>query len=244
MPTTLSSTKTFSTLLIASTLLFACKNGNHRMTTVNASVSDFKAIHISYPADVTIHVVPGATPSVVLKGKKDIVDNIKTEVLENVLSIDGKQSFKNLFKNNSITAEITVASLNEIQSTGAGDIHIKGVSKFDNLDITLTGASDLKADDITAKKINVTVSGAGDINFIGGKVGSAQYTLSGAGDIKAVNLVTDSVSAQISGAGDASFDAEQYLEVSISGAGSVKYKGNPKIVKDVSGAGSIHAISH
>jgi hypothetical protein len=103
----------------------------------------------------------------------------------------------------------------------------------------LSGASDMKAYQLSAPQFAIQGSGASDIT-LDGTVDQLIAELTGASDVKAKDLQTKIAEISATGAADVTISVSETLRVSITGAGDVKYYGTPKTIeKHITGAGSI-----
>lgn len=87
----------------------------------------------------------------------------------------------------------------------------------------IKGAADFKIEDgLVTDRLEVYVSGAGDISIDGLRAGDVRINISGAGDIDIDNLDCTSVSVEIKGAGDCELEGRaDRADISIKGAGDV-----------------------
>ncbi len=207
--------------------------------TVKRAVSEFNSVEISAPVDAVITVREGAPASVLFKGYDGEIKEIKTEVVDGVLKLYQEDGFSFDIDEN-VKAEIVVGTLSSLTISGAADVKTEGNIKAAEFVLTVSGAGDVKIDEINATKLTVEAAGAADIDIKRGMVTSAQYHFSGAGDLKAYGLQSKEVSASVAGAGDIKVSVSDALSASISGVGSIHYKGNPPtLTKSISGIGSI-----
>ena len=110
--------------------------------------------------------------------------------------------------------------------------------KTARLSVTASGATSLKIDDLDAKELVVSGSGAMKID-LKGRATVQRVGISGAGDYRAADLVSDDARVGVSGAGRVVIHAEKTLRIGISGAGSVEYYGDPQVTQQISGAGRV-----
>ena len=109
----------------------------------------------------------------------------------------------------------------DISVSGAADITLSADRMLTSLDLSFSGAgsADLQG---SAEKLNVDISGAGEVKGYGMTVGDAAI--------------------KMSGAGSAELNVTGILDVSINGTGSVTYKGSPAEVRqNIEGLGSVRA---
>ncbi len=207
--------------------------------TVKRTVSDFSGVEVSAPVDAVITVREGAPVSVTFKGYEGEIKEIKTEVVNGVLRLYQEDGFSFDIDEN-VKAEIIVGSLSALTIDGAADVKTVGNIKANEFVLTVSGAGDVKIDEINVEKLTVEAAGAADVDIKKGNATYAQYNFSGAGDLKAFGLLSKDVSAAVAGAGDIKVSVSDALSASISGVGSIHYKGHPSnLSKSVSGIGSI-----
>jgi Putative auto-transporter adhesin, head GIN domain len=114
------------------------------------------------------------------------------------------------------------------------------VSNPDLTKFAFSGAGDANVSNIKNDRIEIVLSGAGDLSA-SGETRDAAITLSGAGKVDAKNLLAVRAKADSTGVGSLDVYATEQLDVKSSGIGEINYYGNPKIVKkDASGIGSIN----
>lgn len=205
-------------------------NGNVKKET--RKVSSFDALNISSAFEV--YLTQGNSESLVIEADDNLLDIIKTEVRGGVLKI---YVDANIRHSKTMKAYISFKMLNMIELSGACELYGENKFKLDNLELELSGASDIKMD-FTANKVYLDLSGASDIEF----KGSAQrmdIDASGATDLHALDFEVKECAVDASGACNIRVFVTDELSVDASGASTVRYKGNPGIEIDISGASSI-----
>ncbi len=200
------------------------------------TVSDFHAITIEYPAQITI--TQGKAVSVKIEAEDNVLPGLITQVKNGTLDIfyksdDGK--YVNPTKPVKIT--IVVKSLDDIQFSSAGELTITGL-KTDALNFSLNGAGKVTINEITTKNLTLDLSGAGSLDATG-TADNLDLNISGFGSFNGEDLHSKTASINISGAGSASIWVDDELDASVSGAGSINYYGSPSVNKNVSGVGSV-----
>ncbi len=104
--------------------------------------------------------------------------------------------------------------------------------------LMVSGAGNVRVDNIDSPRMEVNTSGAGRIH-LSGKAVEQVVSLSGAGDVNGENLRGETARVTLSGVGRAIVNASKALNVDISGAGLVEYIGNPQVTQQASGIGSV-----
>jgi len=214
--------------------------GRGESTAEPRNVGSFSKINISAPLVAEIHIREGAAPSLQLSGYKNILQEIKSQVIGKTLRIYTNDHVS-LDTDKDIVAEITVPSLDAIEINGSGDVNTTGVLKSKDFLLEINGAGNVVISEIMADKFTADISGAGDISVNKGVAGIASYSISGAGSVKAYGVQSNDVSATVSGAGDMQVTALKTLDGEVNGAGTIHYKGTPVLKSKTSGLGEIVA---
>ena len=188
--------------------------------------------------DLQIDSIKSNTTELAISTDSNIVDLVDINVSGTTLTIKPKRHY-NLIPSAPIIIKLKLNELNNIDLSGATTLNISNTFNINDLDIKISGASDLKVANVTANKIECKVSGASDATFYGiTKFFDAKA--SGASSIKAENLIADSVEADASGASTIACFAVNSLNAEATGASAVDYYGTPKnVTKDTSGAGKV-----
>jgi hypothetical protein len=113
---------------------------------------------------------------------------------------------------------LTAPSVTRFELNGSGDLAIANY-KQDKLDVRISGNGDVRANG-EAGDVTLDVSGSGDADLGGLKSKSADIEINGSGDAKAAP--TDSAKVRISGSGDVTLLTHPpRLETNISGSGEL-----------------------
>jgi len=204
-------------------------------------LDDFTHISLSYPAKVT--VTQGDEYSIKITGDDNLLPQISTDIEDGTLIVRNEvQGWKNRIRpTTGLVIELTVVDLNRIDINTASQLFVNEL-ETDNLVLAVGGAGDISITDLTAKSLDVILSGAGSIDA-SGKVDSLDVTISGFGEIDASNLETKQADVTINGSGSTSVWVANELDVNINGAGNVRYYGDPVSVREsINGAGSVSPL--
>ncbi|NOX86563.1 MAG: DUF2807 domain-containing protein [Chlorobi bacterium] len=166
-----------------------------QMATQERQVEPFSSIRQTTFADVYISY--GEKSSVTVKADSDIINRIITRVENGVLTITSKGNFRNVHV---LDVYVTMPRLDKLMNTGSGDIVCKGPLKGKDVEISVSGSGDLRAD-MDAVNLEMKISGSGDVNLSGVR-GIFQLTITGSGDVNAADLQLDTCAVYISGSGD------------------------------------------
>jgi hypothetical protein len=224
-------------LILSGLISFAqvVKDKNVQVRQVDA----FHGIEISGGFDV--YVSPDAEHALAVSAATiELRDQIVTRVENGILKISLQTQGKVIRKLNQkdLKVYLSAPTLSLIKAGGATDVHLTGKLKGDDLDIHLSGASDINGQ-IEYNKVDLQLSGASDAT-ISGKVDKLQVIASGASDFKGKDLKVMKCSVSASGASNVVVNVSDLLEPKASGASHIKYYGSPKLQSvSLSGASKV-----
>jgi len=208
----------------------------------NAQVRDLKGFHAIRISDaIDLYLSQGNDEVVVVSATETKYrDRIKTEVDNGVLKISFDHEGWNWWHtgNHKLKAYVSFKTLDKLSASGAVDVKVTGTIKADNLDIHISGASDVVGD-IDVNKLTVDQSGASDAK-ITGKANEVDVEASGASDFKSYDLQTQNCKAHASGASDIHITVMNELNAHATGASGIYYKGEA-VIRELhsSGASSV-----
>ncbi|MCK9996846.1 MAG: DUF2807 domain-containing protein [Candidatus Krumholzibacteria bacterium] len=216
---------TASLLAVAVTLLLTVGNaaafsfgkdnieGSGDMETRELDLKDFDEIDVGGAFDLEITL--GDEQKVIMTIDDNLWDNLEAEVHGSTLEIGWDKSCQ---PDGDCTVVIVVRELKGMEIHGAADVEIEGYHG-DSFSFKVSGAAELEMD---------------------GEVDKLDIHVSGAGDIDTRELIAKSVEISVSGAGDAKVYASESFEGRVSGVGNIHYWGDPEHQKTkVSGLGNI-----
>lgn len=180
------------------------------------SVDNFDAIGLSISA--TVYLTKGPN-SVSIEAQQNIIDNIKTEVKGNSWDIEFDKRVSN---HSDITIYIAMPKITSLAIGGSGEIIGKS---------TFNGLGD----------VSLAIGGSGTIELVG-TAKEVEISIAGSGDVKTAGLKAENCEVSIAGSGDAYIEVQNDLDVSIAGSGDVHYKGTPKVSSSVAGSGSVKSM--
>ena len=199
----------------------------------------FHAVEVSSAID--LYLSQGEDEAIAVSAAKtEDIAKIITEVDNGVLKIRIQNTGRIFWgsKNAKFRAYVSFKNIDKISGSGATNVYIEGSLVGSNLEVHLSGASDLKGS-LKLDNLAIDLSGASDI-MVNGLVSKVNVSASGASSMKAFDLVTDNCTAHASGASDIKVTVNKELDVHASGASDVHYKGNA-VIKELhtSGASSV-----
>jgi hypothetical protein len=168
-----------SAMVVAGCDTFWSFDSNHVTGSGNAAthtreVESFTSIELAGVNDVTDRV--GPEQSVRLSADDNLLDRITTDVTEGRLVIDDLGSFTT---KSPMTVEVTMPSVNALTISGSGVVRARGTAE--RVDAELSGAGDLQLGKLSARDVNVVLSGTGRITVRA--TGRLDAALSGVGQV-------------------------------------------------------------
>lgn len=213
------------------------------------NVSNFSAIKVLGSPDVEYSQSKGSDTTVSIYGSDNLVDLLEVSTVNGVLQVNIKNGVKILSGERRLKVIASSPSLNQVEIKGSADVHLKGMVKGTDMQLSVIGSGDLDAENLQYTNVSVWVKGSGDINLknvkatsvdvqvkgsgdvdIKGSTQRAELLVSGSGDISADKLIATEVVATVAGSGDISCHAAKQLDAKVSGSGDIDYKGSPSIV--------------
>ena len=210
--------------------------GSGNIQTETRDTGAFDVLSIEYPG-AEIVIEQGDRATVEIEADDNLLPQLSTGILSGTLAIkslaaDWKDSVN---PSQPVKIAITARDVNEIVLSGpVGDVDMNDWHA-DTLKFVLSGGAQVKLNDIEVDRLDIDLSGAGDI-YAGGAASDVNLILSGLGNLNAADLKSARATIDLSGMGSAIVQVEEDLAATLTGAGSIKYYGTPHVEQSVSGA--------
>jgi hypothetical protein len=187
-----------------------------------------------------VRLVQGDRDQVVVIGDADVQRGVEVELDRRRLVLHTAGAWK-FWSKNKVQVEVQVRRLSQLTLSGASDLHAPGTVRSERLAIGISGAGNVRFDDLNAGTLKFDISGAGDAQ-LAGQVGDLSLNVSGKGKVAAEQLRATRADVSISGVGNAQLWVTERLNVSISGVGGIDYWGQPEVMRSTSGLGSVKSL--
>ncbi len=235
-------------LLVAALTLSACGinihvggnkvvSGSGNVVTQNIDVSGFDSIRLSGLGDLTI--TQGDKESLTIEAEDNILAELESRVSGSWLEL-GTHEGVNITPTKRIRYTLVVKNLNGLDLAGLGNATVDGL-KTERLNLKISGSGDLELADVSAQDVRITISGLGSVQ-IAGEATSLNVNLAGSGDCNAGDLAVKTADVNISGLGGTTVWASDTVDINISGAGNLNYYGSPNISQNISGLGHVKGL--
>jgi hypothetical protein len=232
-----------------------CVRGNGIMETQPRSITNFDEVENSTAVNVIYKRADSV--SLVINAESNLMGYIITQTVNGRLEIKTNPGGSCLDFHQQPVVMITSPGLNNIISTGSGDINadtlwgnsanilLSGSGDVntesvicENFIIKVTGSGNVDILDASCENPDLSITGSGDINIKGSAV-SGQFLISGSGNINSGELVVNASNVTISGSGNLFTSVVNTLNAVLSGSGNIYLKGDPSINQIISGTGRI-----
>jgi biopolymer transport protein ExbD len=231
------------TIILLTTFIFASSFATNAFAdnkTEDRQVDKFDAIGIS--VDAKIELYQGNKTQVLLNGDEDVLKDIVTRVRNKKLIIKYDKPFS-FNSTKEIKIKITTPEIKEIEISGSAELLAKTNIQNKKMDLEISGSGEIHINDLLTGEMDVDISGSGEVHLAGKKVVERlDLDISGSGEYNGENLKINYADIDISGSGSCIINAEKEIDADISGSGGIKYKGNALIDADVSGSGNVRNI--
>lgn len=186
-------------------------------------LAEFDRIKILDNSTVYLHI---GTPQSVRVEAKTPLNNIRTEVEDGVLEIQGPPS----------VIYITTPSIKSVGISGIGKVECDSTLATSSLRINVSGSGKVNLP-VSLSRLEIGISGMGKVT-LRGEAEKAEINISGSGKIEASDLKVKSCTAHISGVGKCYIDVTESLDMHVSGSGAIYYKTKPaNLSANISGIG-------
>lgn len=212
------------TAISSAIILCSCHSikGSGNIVTQTRNLNQFEGVKTS--GSIDIEVMNDESQVVKVEADDNIVPYIITKVDNGLLTVHLKSNIS--YRNINAKVYVSAPSITMLNVTGSGSIISKGTLKdADKIDVKVSGSGDIDAY-IDAPSIVANISGSGTIN-LGGRTKDFNCSISGSGDIKCNKLLSENTTVSVTGSGTAHVFASVHLLAKVTGSGDIYYSGNP-----------------
>jgi Putative auto-transporter adhesin, head GIN domain len=192
--------------------------------TRNFGVTGFDSIVLQAPYQVTVQL--GSSAGAIAEGAPEALESIIMEVNDGVLTIRGKPRDPKAQRRSTSPIRLTIRApmrLKSITVIGFGSLSVAGLSA-PNLSLILTGAGSIIADIKRSDAVDIALSGDGTM-ALRGTARSLNASLSGNGQINADGLIIRQAIISQSGAGAGRYQVSEFATISAQGLGTLDIAG-------------------
>jgi hypothetical protein len=202
---------------------------------------DLSGVHsVVVGANFVVHLTVGSPEQATIQMDDNIADLVDATVTGGQLRL-GLKSGSGI-RNATLSADITVAHLDQLITGGASQITLTSAPTGSTLTLVASGASQITGP-VEVDDLQAGASGASTL-ALSGHVKSLQLSGSGAGQLQLSALNAQTGDAELTGASDADVTVSDTLAAQAAGASVLHYHGSPNIThKETSGTAVIAPAS-
>lgn len=244
-------------MLTALNLVAACASG--RPVTRTEDFSNFTRLDVQNAFD--LEVVQSASFGVTITASENLLDYLSVSQNGETLTIrlSPNHPFTDfILIKKTLKAKVSMPAIRGLSLSGASQGKVSGFESTDNLDLSVSGASSVRMNNIevgngdflisgasrlsgklTAADVKLDVSGASQVELIG-SADDVTSIVSGASRLNLEEWVHKTGNVNLSGASQATVDAREKLDFVLSGASRLFFLSNPKTgTVEVTGASTV-----
>jgi Putative auto-transporter adhesin, head GIN domain len=196
----------------------------------------FDRVEISGSA--VIRYTQGPRDEVFVEGDEEAQRAVTLEVSNGVLRVSPSGNWK-FWNSRRTQLNITSVELTRLSVSGAADWLALEPVQARRLSVSISGAGLARFDHLKADALSFSVSGAGD-GQVAGTVDELGISISGKSNFRGEHLQSQRARVGVSGIGDVKVWALQELAISVSGVGTVDYWGPATVSRRTSGVARIN----
>ncbi|MDX2415336.1 MAG: head GIN domain-containing protein, partial [Bacteroidales bacterium] len=164
---------------------------------ITIDADDFTGISFGVAGRLTLE--QGNSFKVVLEGDEDLLDAIDVKVRDGRLIIR-KPNWRQA-RNEKLSVYVIMPEIKSLSVSGSGTLMNKGLLKCNKLNIGLSGSGDVELDGLTANSLDIGISGSGGVMLEGNGAEDASISISGSGGVTAEDFKLEKMEVSISGSG-------------------------------------------
>lgn len=211
-------------------------SGNH--TEKKTVVKAFDRINVS--GAVVLILQQDSSYAINLATDSALMEYVKIDVSGSQLNIKVKE--KPYCGKDSIVVHAGIGALKELKADGANKISGSGRIYAGDLELALSGTSELTMD-LATRNLTTTSDGTSKIK-LSGQAGSHSLSATGIVDLDAFDFVSGVYKIDITGGGKANINVLNELSVNTEGSSDISYKGSPaKVNEKKSGAATLKKVN-
>jgi hypothetical protein len=184
----------------------------------------------------TVIITYGQQPSIRVEADDNVVDRVKTTIVNGVLFIEASNGPSTIFRGAKVY--LTTNDLRTVFSTGTGSITIGEGFRSESLTMYNYGAGDMQVKAIETERLTTKIEGMGSIT-LSGVSKEHNASIFGGGNMNAYELTTERSAVAVYQSGSAYVHASNVLFADIFGSGDIVYKGDPVVYKREDGTGHV-----
>ncbi len=187
-----------------------------------------------------LRLVQGPRDQVFIVGDAELQKDVSVELQQDKLLIRPAGTWK-FWNSQRLQVDVSLRNLRQLVISGAADLRAAEPMRLQRLAVHISGAGQVRFDDLVAEQLSFGISGSGE-GLLRGQVQDLNLQITGKGKLLAEQLRAEQATVAISGIGQAHLWVTEELRVSVSGIGTVDYWGAPEVKRRTSGLARVNAL--
>lgn len=195
---------------------------------------------IDWAAIGELHVEQRTQPGVRVQAEPAVLAKIVTEVRGRSLHVSLAPG--RLQTEQPLRVRVALPTLAALRLRAPASARI-GPLAVESLVLELDTAGDVRVERLDARRFDLQMHGAFDVQIARGRVDVQRIVLAGGGRYDAPGLESRRADVRIDGAGSAQLATRETLDARIAGSGEVAYRGDPLVRREILGAGTVTRLA-
>ncbi|MFK7998224.1 MAG: head GIN domain-containing protein [Polyangiales bacterium] len=248
-------------LVMCAVLMSAC--GSRHVDGSGTALEEVRPLtpevtHVSVHGEGLLVVTQGSDTSLRIRADDNIVPLLRSEIVAGVLTL-GPEDGVSPDSENALVYGLTLPRIESVETSGATRAQI-GPVEGPHFELRTSGASQARAESITAERVafvstgassidsaleaaaaNVSLSGSSRIE-LRGRTNEQEVEASGASEYRGRTLRSHRAEVRASGSSACELFADESIRVDGTGASNVRYQGGGQVSRSLSGAASVDVL--
>lgn len=212
--------------------------GSGNVVSETREVRDFESVSVSGFGE--LNITQGSHESLTIETDDNLMSFIRTRVRNRTLRIDFVRGV-NLRPTETIKYYLTVKEIGSLSISGSCEVDASALRTDKKMDISVSGSGDIRIDSLGAQDLKIGISGSGDIRIDSLAVQGLKIGISGSGDILmgSGNVVNQEITINGSGTYEAPDLESQEAVIGLSGSGDAVVWATATLSVNMSGSGEV-----
>jgi len=194
---------------------------------------------LSFSGAARVSFRQGEQDELFIEGDEDVQKEVRLQLRDGQLNLHSRGTWW-FWRSSRLRVHVTARDLKQLSVSGSVNFTAPEPVQLQELRVSISGAGQVRFEQLRAEALKFGVSGAGDGHF-SGQVQRLGLSISGRGDFLGESLQVQQAKVGISGLGKAKLWVDKELEVSISGIGTIDHWGEARVNRRSSGLATLNA---
>ena len=194
--------------------LMNCKSGKGELVEEERRVEDFEQVAFSGSGDLNIR---SGNTRVRVEDHESLIGELETEVGGGTLKID----YDGCVNNSNLRADLSTRRLSGVYLSGSTQVDVAGNYDSSSFAAVISGSADMRVHlEQSLATLSATVSGSGTVDARDSRAERVEVNISGSGNV--IVYAERELEVNISGSGDVVYYGNPRITQKVSGSGSIR----------------------